>query len=135
MQPRHGRTQADWKSSDLPRYPELYLLIGVKLTHVTALARSARDDTVIQRSAITSYLAAIEDGKQPIRFVVNDHRMIYDPGRRESRNLHPRILVAVLVANCPILSDTSNNDGRPKTRASRPFRASECPPVYAPIRS
>jgi len=66
---RHGRTQADWKSSDLPRYPELYLLIGVKLTHVTALARSARDDTVIQRSAITSYPAAIEDGKQPIRFV------------------------------------------------------------------
>ena len=35
-----------------------------------------------------------------------------DPGRGESRNPHPRILVAVLVANCPILSDTRNNDGR-----------------------
>src|SRR5438552_1150311 len=48
-----------------------------------------------------------------------------------SRNPHPRILVAVLVANCPTLSDTRNNDGRLKTRASRPFRASEYPPVYA----
>ena len=54
-----------------------------------------------------------------------------DPGRGESRNPHPRILVAVLVANCPILSDTRNNDGRPEISASRPFRAFEYPPVYA----
>ena len=34
--------------------------------------------------------------------------------------------MAVLVANCPILSDTRNNDGRPETRASRPFRYCQC---------